>query len=129
MTKIPPLCRPWLPRNCAAYSKYYHRIVHLFFLNFPAAPEVSTLSLHDALPIWPGRRPRGEPRLRGHRRGGVDHGGDRKSTRLNSSHANTSYAVFCFKKKNSLAQPQHAISQESLTMNYLSPICYPVLLA
>src|SRR3712207_8396648 len=24
---------------------------------------------------------------------------DRKSTRLNSSHANTSYAVFCFKKK------------------------------
>src|SRR3712207_8522750 len=25
---------------------------------------------------------------------------DRKSTRLNSSHANTSYAVFCFKKKN-----------------------------
>src|SRR3712207_8160041 len=26
---------------------------------------------------------------------------DRKSTRLNSSHANISYAVFCFKKKNS----------------------------
>src|SRR5947209_15072597 len=25
---------------------------------------------------------------------------DRKSTRLNSSHANTSYAVFCWKKKN-----------------------------
>src|SRR3712207_8950907 len=25
--------------------------------------------------------------------------GDRKSTRLNSSHANTSYAVFCLKKK------------------------------
>src|SRR3712207_8477864 len=25
---------------------------------------------------------------------------DRKSTRLNSSHANTSYAVFCLKKKN-----------------------------
>src|SRR3712207_7191864 len=25
-------------------------------------------------------------------------GGDRKSTRLNSSHANTSYAVFCLKK-------------------------------
>src|SRR3712207_7280353 len=29
--------------------------------------------------------------------GGVE---DRKSTRLNSSHANTSYAVFCLKKKN-----------------------------
>src|SRR3712207_8793707 len=27
------------------------------------------------------------------------HGGDRKSTRLNSSHANISYAVFCLKKK------------------------------
>src|SRR3712207_3582425 len=33
---------------------------------------------------------RGEP---------VDEGGDRKSTRLNSSHANISYAVFCLKKK------------------------------
>src|SRR3712207_7906479 len=32
------------------------------------------------------------------RRGGLD-GGDRKSTRLNSSHANISYAVFCFEKK------------------------------
>src|SRR3712207_6954143 len=31
-----------------------------------------------------------------HRRGG---GADRKSTRLNSSHANISYAVFCLKKK------------------------------
>src|SRR3712207_7556468 len=29
-----------------------------------------------------------------------DHSGDRKSTRLNSSHANISYAVFCLKKKN-----------------------------
>src|SRR3712207_7281404 len=42
----------------------------------------------------------------GHRRGGgggpVDHhrARDRKSTRLNSSHANISYAVFCLKKKN-----------------------------
>src|SRR3712207_8701965 len=27
-------------------------------------------------------------------------GADRKSTRLNSSHANISYAVFCLKKKN-----------------------------
>src|SRR3712207_7862283 len=29
-------------------------------------------------------------------------GGDRKSTRLNSSHANISYAVFCLKKKKNL---------------------------
>src|SRR3712207_9370648 len=35
------------------------------------------------------------------RRRGADHPrqGDRKSTRLNSSHANISYAVFCLKKK------------------------------
>src|SRR3712207_6888962 len=31
---------------------------------------------------------------------GSDGAGDRKSTRLNSSHANISYAVFCLKKKN-----------------------------
>src|SRR3712207_7502430 len=30
---------------------------------------------------------------------------DRKSTRLNSSHANISYAVFCLKKKNHCALP------------------------
>src|SRR3712207_7795425 len=30
---------------------------------------------------------------------------DRKSTRLNSSHANISYAVFCLKKKNTLIMP------------------------
>src|SRR3712207_7376556 len=33
---------------------------------------------------------------------GAAAGGDRKSTRLNSSHANISYAVFCLKKKNHL---------------------------
>src|SRR3712207_6873384 len=31
---------------------------------------------------------------------GAVHPGDRKSTRLNSSHANISYAVFCLKKQN-----------------------------
>src|SRR3712207_8545317 len=35
------------------------------------------------------------PRIRRDR----DRRGDRKSTRLNSSHANISYAVFCLKKK------------------------------
>src|SRR3712207_7789218 len=36
---------------------------------------------------------------------------DRKSTRLNSSHANISYAVFCLKKKNSncIASPPHSL--------------------
>src|SRR3712207_6917991 len=31
---------------------------------------------------------------------------DRKSTRLNSSHANISYAVFCLKKKNTMVRQQ-----------------------
>src|SRR3712207_6876044 len=33
---------------------------------------------------------------------GAEREGDRKSTRLNSSHANISYAVFCLKKKKDL---------------------------
>src|SRR3712207_7662235 len=34
---------------------------------------------------------------------------DRKSTRLNSSHANISYAVFCLKKNKSLQRQSHLI--------------------
>src|SRR5256885_4326160 len=34
---------------------------------------------------------------------------DRKSTRLNSSHLVISYAVFCLKKKNSLAHPRMSV--------------------
>src|SRR3712207_7640661 len=45
----------------------------------------------------PGRRQQGRQRGDADQLGG-DHG-DRKSTRLNSSHANISYAVFCLKKK------------------------------
>src|SRR3712207_6906752 len=50
-----------------------------------------------------GRGERARPRARHARRGELQGGGhtpDRKSTRLNSSHANISYAVFCLKKKN-----------------------------
>src|SRR3712207_8739739 len=91
----------------------------LFFFNDTATTEIYTLSLHDALPIFRGRRghdalqdgtqagrrgawrgghrPRWpEARLCERRRRGC---ADRKSTRLNSSHANISYAVFCLKKK------------------------------
>src|SRR3712207_7390671 len=39
----------------------------------------------------------GKHEVEGERRG-VDEESDRKSTRLNSSHANISYAVFCLKK-------------------------------
>src|SRR3712207_7056954 len=44
------------------------------------------------------RRPRQE-RRRGHELPRLAVAADRKSTRLNSSHANISYAVFCLKKK------------------------------
>src|SRR3712207_8208218 len=44
---------------------------------------------------------------------GAEHDEDRKSTRLNSSHANISYAVFCLKKKknNSLGELKNESSQ------------------
>src|SRR6185312_17490875 len=68
-----------------------------FFFNDTATTEIYTLSLHDALPIsrrstaqtarWPWSIARAGPTR------------DRKSTRLNSSHDQISYAVFCLKKK------------------------------
>src|SRR5258707_5914055 len=39
---------------------------------------------------------------------------DRKSTRLNSSHANISYAVFCLKKKKKAASPE-SVSKRATT--------------
>src|SRR3712207_8361271 len=44
---------------------------------------------------------------------------DRKSTRLNSSHANISYAVFCLKKKTNISA-QHPYKQQSLQYRYLT---------
>src|SRR5438067_7924162 len=37
--------------------------------------------------------------------------GDRKSTRLNSSHVSISYAVFCLKKKNAAQPEEDALEQ------------------
>src|SRR3989442_4091891 len=81
----------------------------VFFFNDPAPPEISTLSLHDALPICapggPRRRhggPAWPPPAAAHSapaRGRPAGWADRKSTRLNSSHVRISYAVFCLKKK------------------------------
>src|SRR3712207_7704612 len=93
------------------------RTARVFFLNDTATTEIYTLSLHDALPIshprlavlnarilvGPEERldplcaamsasPLGTPP-------DLPGPADRKSTRLNSSHANISYAVFCLKKK------------------------------
>src|SRR2546430_11443673 len=99
-----------------------------FFFNDTATTEIYTLSLHDALPISlrlrhlpcpsadrpdPGHhaaialRRQAAP---GHGRsrsagapGEVHLSGDRKSTRLNSSHSQISYAVFCLKKKKAMS--------------------------
>src|SRR3712207_9179431 len=75
-----------------------------FFFNDTATTEIYTLSLHDALPIlaqaftvYPSMS--GSVAEAARRLHQVQPPGDRKSTRLNSSHANISYAVFCLKKK------------------------------
>src|SRR5205807_7643558 len=108
--------------------------LHLFFSNLTLPTDISTLSLHDALPILniphaslllfrPGPHWSSaaffvrfflvcfddlsgkEPHLLDATNGFVLAGhlesapGDRKSTRLNSSHLVISYAVFCLKKK------------------------------
>src|SRR3712207_7246009 len=91
----------------------------IFFFNDTATTEIYPLSLHDALPILsptrsppssgsssptrtatsrpPWHSPPGSPPGR---TAWWSQGSDRKSTRLNSSHANISYAVFCLKKNN-----------------------------
>src|SRR3712207_7589128 len=45
---------------------------------------------------------------------------DRKSTRLNSSHANISYAVFCLKKKKQLTPTFHYLSQSAIILHFQS---------
>src|SRR5206468_7612058 len=99
-----------------------------FFFKDTAPTQIYTLSLHDALPIWWLAKREGErlsalcsdadflTALGHHARGagaaasGSSNRGaltagapgqdkDRKSTRLNSSHDQISYAVFCLKKK------------------------------
>src|SRR3712207_7852966 len=102
-------------------------VIFSFFFNDTATTEIYTLSLHDALPIssaepqlrhqdsavrrGPGAAPGpgrdGAGPVAG-QQGAVGRGarqrraqrGDRKSTRLKSSQANISDAVFCLKKKN-----------------------------
>src|SRR2546429_6594039 len=75
--------------------------IYFFFFNDTATTEIYTLSLHDALPICLGNI----QVLLQCRRDEARHlriaKGDRKSTRLNSSHGYISYAVFCLKKKKS----------------------------
>src|SRR3712207_9246886 len=92
---------------------YCHNFL-FFFFNDTATTEIYTLSLHDALPIF--QRPNPFPtmsiydnviagvrlnstRMKKSEMDDLVEKSDRKSTRLNSSHANISYAVFCLKKK------------------------------
>src|SRR3712207_6940530 len=101
----------------------------LFFFNDTATTEIYTLSLHDALPIYE-RFSGGDARLDltwevddleafalapdGTLVGTLS---DRKSTRLNSSHANISYAVFCLKQK------KISFLQSVPFFSYSSPSC------
>src|SRR2546430_6146203 len=94
-----------------------------FFFNDTATTEIYTLSLHDALPIsttlgelrasaYPDRTVKQE--LRANLLDRLELGRelfpgilgfeDRKSTRLNSSHSQISYAVFCLKNKKKLTK-------------------------
>src|SRR3712207_7633219 len=98
-----------------------------FFFNDTATTEIYTLSLHDALPILRSTEKQatswdelpedikntydklGIPEAEKQRLIAGVAAQDRKSTRLNSSHANISYAVFCLKKKKpTLSQSPHA---------------------
>src|SRR5947209_8856306 len=98
----------------------------LLFVNITSTSMIYTLSLHDALPIFDGglkrevevrdclchldaghtqarlHYPECAPLLFGREQPEEKVNLDRKSTRLNSSHANISYAVFCLKKKKQL---------------------------
>src|SRR3712207_7058506 len=109
--------------------------VVFFFYNDTATTEIYTLSLHDALPICPraaGGAPRGSgARTRTARRGTARRGGrawpqDRKSTRLNSSHANISYAVFCLKKTTvSPTRNSYTASLRPTHTPFPLPVYYP----
>src|SRR3712207_7710504 len=104
----------------------------MFFFNDTATTEIYTLSLHDALPISKSRSAVTVSRTRppaitdctseiGARARAPTWTPqptiataipDRKSTRLNSSHANISYAVFCLKQNWVAGRPVRLTSEE-----------------
>src|SRR6476620_11994756 len=90
-------------------------LIMFFFFNDTATTEIYTLSLHDALPILPPAATRPLSATPWCEREAqamtIAEILDRKSTRLNSSHANISYAVFCLKKKNKKA-PAHSLTKK-----------------
>src|SRR6266576_4454251 len=72
---------------------------HFFFFNDTATTEIYTLSLHDALPIFCAAKTNADMVPISTVVRSPSRAEDRKSTRLNSSHVEISYAVFCLKKK------------------------------
>src|SRR2546430_17641195 len=93
--------------HCLQNMTFSKNTYVFFFFNDTATTEIYTLSLHDALPIFP--RLVISSRRAGSGSCGELHAAsmtirarvrvDRNSTRLNSSHSQISYAVFCLKKK------------------------------
>src|SRR3712207_8524214 len=102
--------------------------IFFFFFNDTATTEIYTLSLHDALPIlrtpgwdsvevlrsalaraWSTEKLFLQTHVTGYEESVCFCAyRDRKSTRLNSSHANISYAVFCLKKKKNKCRQSHS---------------------
>src|SRR2546430_8420863 len=116
-------------------SVYFFLIIYIkpisffFFFNDTATTEIYTLSLHDALPISNPCHPcqhTASLRLREEFRRTAGGHTDRKSTRLNSSHSQISYAVFCLKKKkkntpHNVLQDTHSTPASSPTPALISP--------
>src|SRR2546430_4284983 len=111
----------------------YDRTCTFFFFNDTATTEIYTLSLHDALPICAMdacRRSCGSPPIsattattaRWRAPTGFSPA-DRKSTRLNSSHSQISYAVFCLKKKKKKSHHLRHDSEWHTRLHY--DIAYP----
>src|SRR5688572_33038526 len=89
------------PESQCTVRFFVCRLSTCFFFNDTATTEIYTLSLHDALPILVEiHGPEAEVVVWNPDGSTAELSGkDRKSTRLNSSHSQISYAVFCLKKK------------------------------
>src|SRR3712207_5144709 len=92
--RTPSLCAGWTVRDL---------VVHLLMPYELSVPRFLALMVRSGLRFdraadrWARRDPRSPAQV------------DRKSTRLNSSHANISYAVFCLKKKNKLPSSHYLV--------------------
>src|SRR2546427_4298205 len=100
--------------------------VEFFFFNDTATTEIYTLSLHDALPIFIRSQEATRSAISGSmsaRRSTRSTCLDRKSTRLNSSHSQISYAVFCLKKKKTIYKTMHRYQSDRRTCSLLLTRC------